>query len=72
MVIKSRKSLHWLRLKGEQLGQRDVTDMLCVSFSSPDYIGHAFGTHAIETEDQYIRLDQQLADLLNQLDASSR
>ena len=57
-------------LKGEQLGQRDVTDMLCVSFSSPDYIGHAFGTHAIETEDQYLRLDQQLADLLTQLDAT--
>lgn len=57
-------------LKGEQLGQRDVTDMLCVSFSSPDYVGHAFGTHAIETEDQYLRLDQQLADLLTQLDAA--
>ena len=57
-------------LKGEQLGQRDVTDMLCVSFSSPDYIGHAFGTHAIETEDQYLRLDGQLADLFNQLDAT--
>ncbi len=57
-------------LKGEQLGQRDVTDMLCVSFSSPDYIGHAFGTHAIETEDQYLRLDQQIADLLSQLDAT--
>jgi predicted AlkP superfamily pyrophosphatase or phosphodiesterase len=41
-----------------------------VSFSSPDYVGHAFGTHAIETEDQYIRLDRQLADLFTQLDAS--
>ena len=57
-------------LKGEQLGQRDVTDLLCVSFSSPDYIGHAFGTHAVETEDEYIRLDRQLADLFNQLDAT--
>jgi predicted AlkP superfamily pyrophosphatase or phosphodiesterase len=57
-------------LKGEQLGQDDITDMLCVSFSSPDYVGHAFGTHAIETEDQYIRLDRQLADLFTQLDAS--
>ncbi|WP_460982800.1 alkaline phosphatase PafA [Spirosoma fluminis] len=57
-------------LKAEKLGQRNVTDMLCVSFSSPDYIGHAFGTHAIETEDQYLRLDRQLADLMNQLDAT--
>lgn len=57
-------------LKGEQLGRDDVTDMLCVSFSSPDYVGHAFGTHAVETEDQYLRLDRQIADLLNQLDAT--
>ena len=57
-------------LQGEKLGQRGVTDMLCVSFSSPDYVGHAFGTHAVETEDQYLRLDKQLADLLTQLDAT--
>ncbi|WP_338871157.1 alkaline phosphatase PafA [Spirosoma sp. SC4-14] len=57
-------------LKGEKLGQHDVTDMLCVSFSSPDYIGHAFGTHAIETEDNYIRLDRQLSDIFTYLDAN--
>jgi predicted AlkP superfamily pyrophosphatase or phosphodiesterase len=57
-------------IRGENLGQNGVTDMLCVSFSSPDYIGHAFGTHAIETEDNYIRLDRQLADLFVQLDAT--
>ncbi|WP_077921960.1 alkaline phosphatase PafA [Spirosoma sp. 209] len=57
-------------LKGEKLGQSGVTDMLCVSFSSPDYIGHAFGTHAIETEDNYLRLDRQLAELFSQLDAT--
>ncbi|MVM41433.1 alkaline phosphatase family protein [Spirosoma sp. HMF3257] len=57
-------------LKGEQLGQHEVTDMLCLSFSSPDYIGHAFGTHAVETEDNYIRLDRQLADIFANLDAT--
>ncbi|GAB3889093.1 alkaline phosphatase PafA [Spirosoma agri] len=57
-------------IKGEQLGQRGITDMLCLSFSSPDYIGHAFGTHAIETEDNYLRLDRQLADIFTQLDAT--
>jgi len=57
-------------LKGEQLGQDDITDLLCVSFSSPDYIGHSFGTYSIETEDNYIRLDRQLADLFAQLDAT--
>lgn len=57
-------------LKGEQLGQDSVTDLLCISFSSPDYIGHAFGTHAVETQDNYIRLDRQLADMFAQLDAT--
>ncbi len=57
-------------LKGEQLGQDDITDLLCVSFSSPDYIGHAFGTHSIEIEDNYLRLDRQLAELFDQLDAT--
>lgn len=57
-------------LKGEQLGQDAITDFLAVSFSSPDYIGHTFGTHAVETEDNYIRLDRQLADLFAQLDVT--
>lgn len=57
-------------LKGEQLGKHAYTDFLAVSFSSPDYVGHAFGTHAVETEDQYIRLDRQLAELFTQLDAT--
>ncbi len=56
-------------IRGERLGQNTVTDLLCVSFSSPDYIGHNYGTHAIETEDAYLRLDAQLADLFTQLDA---
>lgn len=56
-------------LDGEQLGKDGITDLLAVSFSSTDYIGHAFGTHAIETEDEYLRLDLQLQDFFNQLDA---
>lgn len=57
-------------IKGEGLGNDDITDFLAVSFSSTDYIGHAFGTHAVETEDEYIRLDRQLADMFSQLDAT--
>jgi len=30
-------------LAAEQLGQRGVTDLLAVSFSSNDYVGHAYG-----------------------------
>ncbi|MBO0949081.1 alkaline phosphatase PafA [Fibrella forsythiae] len=56
-------------LDGEQLGKDNITDLLAVSFSSTDYVGHAFGTHAIETEDEYLRLDLQLQEFFNELDA---
>ncbi|MEP6584532.1 MAG: alkaline phosphatase PafA [Ginsengibacter sp.] len=52
----------------EQLGADAVTDLLAVSFSSPDYIGHAFGPNSIEEEDNYLRLDKDLGDFLNFLD----
>ena len=42
------------------MGQREETDFLAVSLSATDYIGHQFGTNAIETEDTYLRLDQDL------------
>ena len=53
----------------EKLGQGDGTDLLAVSFSSPDGVGHAFGPNSREQEDDFIRLDKDLADLLNFLDA---
>src|SRR5690606_4233269 len=40
-------------IKGEQLGQDNITDVLTVSFSSPDYIGHNFGVNSKEIEDTY-------------------
>lgn len=52
----------------EQLGRRGVTDFLAVSFSSTDYVGHHYGPNAIETEDTYLRLDQDIARLLTYLD----
>lgn len=55
-------------LRAEQLGQRGQTDFLAVSFSSTDYVGHQFGTTAIETEDTYLRLDRDLARLLDAVD----
>lgn len=56
-------------IEGEQLGADDETDLLTVSCSSTDYIGHQVGTHAIETEDTYLRLDKAVADFLSFLDA---
>ena len=55
-------------LRQEQLGQRGQTDFLALSFSSTDYVGHQFGTTAIETEDTYLRLDRDLARLLEAID----
>lgn len=55
-------------IDGERLGNRGETDMLAVSLSPTDYIGHQFGTYAIETEDTYLRLDRDIARLLAALD----
>lgn len=56
-------------LKNEQLGKDEHLDLLAVSFSSPDIIGHAFGPQAIEVEDTYLRLDQDIAALIKTLNA---
>lgn len=55
-------------LRAEKLGQDEYTDLLCISFSSPDYIGHSFGIRSVEIEDIYLRLDKELEELLNTLD----
>jgi predicted AlkP superfamily pyrophosphatase or phosphodiesterase len=52
----------------EQLGKDGVTDLLAVSLSSPDYIGHQFGPNSIEVEDSYLRLDRELARFFEFLD----
>ena len=55
-------------IDGEKLGQRGVTDFLTISFSSTDYVGHAFGPNSIEAEDIYLRLDKDLGSFLSLLD----
>jgi predicted AlkP superfamily pyrophosphatase or phosphodiesterase len=51
-------------IANEELGKDEHCDILAISFSSPDYIGHKFGTDARETQDCYLRLDRDLADLI--------
>ena len=53
----------------EELGKDNVTDVLTISYSSPDYIGHNFGVNSVEIEDTYLRLDKELARLFDTLDA---
>ena len=53
----------------EQLGLDNKTDMLCISYSTPDIAGHAFGPYSLEMEDMYARLDRQLEKLLSHLES---
>lgn len=55
-------------IEGEHLGEDDDVDLLAVSCSSTDYIGHQVGPNAVEIEDTYLRLDRSIADFLNYLD----
>lgn len=55
-------------IKGEDLGKRNVTDFLALSFSAPDGVGHRYGPNSVEQQDLYLRLDLELADLFSFLD----
>ncbi|TPH15901.1 alkaline phosphatase family protein [Litorilituus lipolyticus] len=55
-------------LINEKLGQDDITDYLSVSFSSTDYVGHIFGPSSLEAEDNLLRLDKTIANLLEVID----
>jgi hypothetical protein len=52
----------------EQLGQRGVTDLLSVSFSSNDAVGHTFGPDSPQVRDMAIRTDRVLGTLLARID----
>lgn len=56
-------------IEGEKLGQGKYTDMLAVSFSATDGLGHGMGPNAVEIEDMYLRLDRDLARFFSYLDA---
>ncbi len=56
-------------IEGEGLGSReDQTDILMISYSSTDVIGHHYGPRSVEVEDTYLRLDRNIAGLLQYLD----
>lgn len=50
------------------LGHRARPDLLSVSLSTTDVIGHAFGPDSREVHDQVVRLDQWLGRFLDSLD----
>lgn len=54
-------------LDEQQLGRRGVTDMLGVSLSATDRIGHGYGTQGPEMCEQMLRLDAALGVFLDKL-----
>jgi predicted AlkP superfamily pyrophosphatase or phosphodiesterase len=55
-------------IEGYQLGAGKATDLLAISLSSPDAVGHEYGPNSVEIEDVYLRLDRQLAAFFTWLD----
>lgn len=55
-------------LDGLKLGRGPGTDYLGVSFSALDKVGHDFGPDSHEIQDVLIRLDREVATLLDKLD----
>jgi hypothetical protein len=50
-------------LAAEALGKREVTDILAVSFSSNDYVGHEYGPDSPEVHEVSLRTDALLEKL---------
>ena len=55
-------------LVAEQLGTHEGTDLLAVSFSSNDKVGHDYGTYSAEEHEVTIRTDGILARLFEAID----
>lgn len=55
-------------IESEHLGADDTTDLLTISFSANDLVGHVYGPYSHEVQDITLRTDRTLAELLNYLD----
>jgi len=60
-------ALEGVRVLG--LGRGNASDVLAVSLSATDYIGHAYGPYSREIHDQILRLDRTIGVLLDSLAA---
>jgi Type I phosphodiesterase / nucleotide pyrophosphatase len=55
-------------LRRERLGTRNATDLLAVSFSSNDSVGHTYGPDSPQVRDIALRTDRAIGRLLNEVD----
>jgi hypothetical protein len=56
-------------IQSEGIGQDDTTDLLTVSFSSDDYVGHEYGPDSPEAREVSIQADRMIEKLFRYLDA---
>jgi predicted AlkP superfamily pyrophosphatase or phosphodiesterase len=56
-------------ITNEKLGEDNDPDVLSVSFSANDYVGHRFGPYSQEVMDMSLRVDRQIGTLLDFVDA---
>jgi len=55
-------------IENEKLGSDDIPDLLTISFSSNDLVGHAYGPHSEEVQDITLRTDRTIAELMKWID----
>lgn len=58
------------QMRAFALGQRGTVDLLAISFSGLDCVGHDFGPDSAEVHDTVLRLDRTLGTLFEALDAA--
>jgi arylsulfatase A-like enzyme len=56
-------------IAGEALGADEVADLLTISFSAHDHVGHRYGQESWECFDMLLRIDVEIGRLLATLDA---
>ncbi|MGH7973124.1 MAG: alkaline phosphatase family protein, partial [Limisphaerales bacterium] len=55
-------------IKNERLGHGPATDLLAISLSANDYIGHGYGPYSPEVADATLRTDRYMAAFFKQVD----
>jgi predicted AlkP superfamily pyrophosphatase or phosphodiesterase len=55
-------------IAAEELGADGHPDLLALSYSAPDYVGHDYGPHSREYTDVVLRLDRRLRELLDSVE----
>jgi predicted AlkP superfamily pyrophosphatase or phosphodiesterase len=57
-------------VRSEELGMRDALDILTISLSSTDAVGHRFGPDSQEMQDMILRVDRYLGDFFQFLEST--